>query len=98
MNLNKINLSPEQARFAEMVSEYPRLAGLWDWQRRELKMILWENEKKLMSHSEIILAQFFISIWTQQYTFEFDLIKAASLLDKKARQLIASWILEPFWP
>ncbi|QTL39098.1 hypothetical protein HGO23_14740 [Xenorhabdus budapestensis] len=95
---NNVILSPEQEKFRTMINDYPRVSIFWDWQIREIDFYLWERDKNTLSLQEKILAQFFISIWTKSNKWDFDFTEAGLYLNKKERQLIANWILEPFWP
>ncbi|MEY4922808.1 MAG: hypothetical protein RLY17_1525 [Pseudomonadota bacterium] len=96
-SLQKIALSPEQARFASMVSEYPRLERYWNWQERNCCIDALIKDCGAMSLGERQLALFFLSVW-EGCNREFDFVDAAAVLDKKERQLIANWLFDPFWP
>lgn len=105
-SLKDINLSPEQARFATIISEYPWLEKYWNWQKRECAVDSLATDIGLMIHGEQQLALFFVSIWSGAYetwndgqnTYCFDFTVAATILDEKDRKLIAGWILDPFCP
>ncbi len=51
-----------------------------------------------MSHGEKIMAQFALAVWNGRNEDGFDITEAAATLDDKRRKLIASWLLDPFWP
>ncbi|WP_143706514.1 hypothetical protein [Xenorhabdus innexi] len=93
-----VELSQEQNKFYTMISSYPRISIFWDWQICEIDFYLWERDKDTLSIGEKALAQFFISVWTKNSKWEFDFTEAGLFLGKEERQLIANWILEPFWP
>lgn len=92
------HLSPEQKRFFELLDGYPTLAGYWN---REEKCCL-EDELKdalnVLSHGEIIMAQFFHAVWSGKDTLGFGIVDAASTLDDPDRALIAAWLSDPFYP
>ncbi|WP_050569756.1 helix-turn-helix domain-containing protein [Dickeya sp. NCPPB 3274] len=90
------NLSESQYRFYLLVSNYPQIFKLWDWSIREINKERYENSLSYMSSGDATLARFFYSVWDGSNK-EFD-ITAAATLDRKDRQLIASWLVNPFWP
>ncbi|WP_072061376.1 helix-turn-helix domain-containing protein [Xenorhabdus khoisanae] len=95
---NPLKLSLSQAKFAAIVSDYPNIAEFWNWHKREIDLDLWSRKKDSLSVSEKTLAKFFIFVWTSKNSCNFDVSDAAVFLGKQERQLIANWILEPFWP
>lgn len=91
------NLSPEQARFAELLAAYPRLSGYWDFEKRECREETLRSGLNAMCGGERQLAQFFLSLWTGQDE-GFGMIEAASVLDGRERKLLIDWLADPFWP
>ena len=88
-----------QLRFFALLERFPRIAHLWDRERRVLKVELFEQELGVMGHSEVHMAKFFASLWfhhNQRYGF--DLVDAFSLLDGEERQILLDWLADPFWP
>jgi len=86
----------EQDRFFKMLDKCPRIAGLWDRDRRELDIERFEKEIRLMSSGEAHLARFFAGIWLNENRYDFDLIEAVHVLSD--RGLISDWIENPFFP
>ncbi len=90
------NLSETQLRFYHLIKPYPRLAALWDWNKRDVDLKALEKEINVMSKGEKPLAYFFASVWLGDDQ-GFDILDAAGL-DLRERKLIATWLLDPFWP
>ena len=91
-------LTPEQRRFKETLSKYPRLEPFWDFDKRECDL---ENLRKslgALSHGEAIMARFLSGIWCGENVLEFDLIEAAKALDEEHRQCLIEWLSEPDFP
>lgn len=91
------NLSPEQARFAALLADYPRIAGYWDFDTRTCHEDALRSALNVMSSGERQLALFFLSLW-RSIDEGFDMLEAASVLDVKQRQLFINWLRDPFWP
>ncbi|WP_419793217.1 hypothetical protein ACN09C_27660 (plasmid) [Serratia fonticola] len=91
------NLSPEQARFAALLADYPRIAGYWDFDTRTCHEDALRSALNVMSSGERQLALFFLSLW-RGIDEGFDMLEAASVLDVKQRQLFINWLRDPFWP
>ena len=91
------NLSSGQAQFIILLEHFPRLTAYWDWDKRECDYEALKDNMGAMSHGEKIIAQFLLGIWTHN-DHEFDILEAASVLDRETCQLISDWLMEPFWP
>ena len=91
------NLSSGQAQFKDLLDHFPRFSSYWNWDERECAYEALKENMGSMSHGERIIAQFLLGIWTH-IDHGFDISEAASVLDAEARQLIADWLMEPFWP
>ena len=86
-------------RFFGMLDRVPRIKHLWDKDKRELNIELFERELGVMSHGEVHMAKFFAALWLHNNTrYGFDLIDAVSSIDAAERKLIIEWISDPFWP
>jgi len=91
------NLSSGQAQFKNLLEHFPRFAPYWNWDERECAYETLKENMGAMSHGERIIAQFLLGVWTHN-DHDFDILEAASVLDAEACQLIADWLMEPFWP
>ncbi|NYU08095.1 hypothetical protein A8O28_04530 [Enterobacteriaceae bacterium CCUG 67584] len=89
--------SESQKQFFELVDGYPAIARFWDRPKRECDVEALKADMEGMSHGEKVLAKFFMAVWLHK-NGEFNLIEAASVLDKRHRVMIAGWLAEPFWP
>jgi hypothetical protein len=103
MEDNTVYMTPGQTsshkRFYDLLERCPRIRHLWDKERAEIKVDLFERELGVMSIGEAHLARFMASVWygdNQRYGF--DLSDAIACLDSKERQIIMDWITDPFWP
>ncbi len=86
-------------KFFLMLDKAPRLVNLWDREKRELKLDLFEGALGVMSRSEVHLAKFFAAVWFgNNKRFGFDVVDAASSLDAPERDIIINWMKDPFWP
>ena len=92
-----LELSSGQAQFADLIQSFPWLEKYWDWDKRECAYETLKENMGVMSHGEQIIAQFFLGVWTHKDE-GFDILEAASVLDRETRQLITGWLVEPFWP
>lgn len=90
-------LSETQYQFYTMIKPYPEMAKLWNWTTRELNVDAYKRLISYMSNGEAVLARFFYSVWDGNNQ-AFDITEAASKLDKRERELIANWLINPFWP
>ncbi|EAT0220330.1 hypothetical protein NMW39_22210 [Escherichia coli] len=101
-----VNLSVNQERFRELVSNYPTLYGLWDWESREIRLEAFKRALSVLSSGEYIMAIFFARVWLgkdeeNSYNIlnaSFDFIHAAKALDNKSLLLISNFFKDPFWP
>lgn len=97
MHLNT-SLSQGQAAFALMLEKAPYLQPLWNLEKQEYIPEIFENFLGTASHGQAIMARFFLSVWTHRNDFGFNVIDAAAILDDDQKQIIVSWVLDPFWP
>lgn len=96
-----VNLSTEQLRFYNLVSTYPRISGLWNWEEKALDLDALNKELSVMSGGEFVLTRFFSCLWYghgQTKLPPFDIVSEISRLDDRERNLIAEWVANPFWP
>ncbi|MEB7048989.1 hypothetical protein NA882_22815, partial [Escherichia coli] len=66
MNLEQMlnfDIQANQERFRELVSRYPTLYALWDWERKEIKIEAFREALGVLSSGEYIMAVFFAGIW-----------------------------------
>lgn len=54
--------------------------------------------QNFMSHSEKAMADFYLMVWFGNKQYGFDLSEACAVLDEVNRNIIASWVKNPFWP
>ncbi|EBQ4001154.1 hypothetical protein [Enterobacter hormaechei] len=100
------NLSVNQERFRELVSNYPTLYSLWDWESREIRLEAFKRALSVLSSGEYIMAIFFARVWlgkdeVNSYNIlnaSFDFVHAAKALDNKSLLLISNFFKDPFWP
>ena len=89
-------------RFFVLLGQVPRIARLWNQEKRELDIELYEASLGVLSTGEAHMARFFASVWlggsggTDLYSF--NLVDAASSLEPEWRRLICDWLVDPFWP
>ncbi|EAU4860038.1 hypothetical protein FOV23_16640 [Salmonella enterica] len=109
MNLEQLfdsDIQANQERFRELVSRYPTLYALWDWERKELKIDAFRKALGGLSSGEYIMAVFFARIWlgkTEEYSYNiigasFDFVNAAKALDSESLLIIADFFKDPFFP
>ncbi|END3792233.1 TPA: hypothetical protein QH752_004346 [Escherichia coli] len=100
------NLSINQERFRQLVSKYPTLYSLWDWESREIRLEAFKHALTVLSSGEYIMAIFFARVWlgkNEEYSYNilnasFDFVHAAKALDSESLLLIADFFKEPFFP
>lgn len=98
MELN-LRLSPSQANFALWLEQNtPYLLPLFDFDKRVFRQEQVDSFLGVASHGQAIMTRFVLGVWLNRDGFDFDFTDAASVLDKSQRQVIADWILDPFWP
>ena len=91
------DLTLEQTRFAALLTDYPRIAGYWDFDQHVCHETELRTALNVMSSGEQHLARFFLGLWCS--TDEgFDMLEAASVLEDKERLLLINWLHDPFWP
>ena len=86
----------EQQKFYDLVSQYPTIAVLWDWENRTLRTSAYNKALKVMSKHEATLARFFAGLWSDNG--EGVDIFAVAQLGAKERKMIVTWLAAPFWP
>ncbi|EBA6160822.1 hypothetical protein BIW22_24860 [Salmonella enterica] len=89
-------LNTEQKRFYDLVSKYPNISALWDWNTASFRVEDYEKALKVMSSREVTLARFFAGLWSDEHSGVglFDVVQ----LDRKEREMIIRWMEDPFWP
>ena len=95
--MNTPNLSSGQAQFKTLLERFPRFTSYWNWDEHECAYDVLKENMGAMSHGEKIIAQFLLGVWTRN-DHDFNILKAASVLDSEVRQLITDWLMDPFWP
>lgn len=85
-----------QRRFYSLVSHYPTISVLWNWEERTLRTEAYYHALTVMSTGEIALARFFVGVWLNNNQ-GLDIIDIAVLPDKD-RIMISNWLSSPFWP
>lgn len=97
-----LNISEDMKKFLTILNQYPAIERYWYIENSSYVVNIEQikNDFGLMSHGEQILIKFFLSVFTgqQQSGFEFDLFEAVRVLDQHHRNLIISWIENPFYP
>ncbi|MCU7927519.1 MAG: hypothetical protein KZQ97_13890 [Candidatus Thiodiazotropha sp. (ex Dulcina madagascariensis)] len=92
-------LASSHQRFYAMLDRCPRISHLWDRERAEIKIDLFESELGVMSPGEVHLAKFMASVWFgDNHRYGFDLADAVACMDSRERQIILEWVADPFWP
>jgi hypothetical protein len=86
-------------KFFNMLNKVPRLVDLWDKEKEEMNIPLFEKELNVMSSGEVQMAKFFAAVWLGDNTkYGFDLVDAVGRIDAKETNLIMNWMRAPFWP
>lgn len=86
-------------RFFKMIDQIPRIAHLWDREKREIKLDQFEYELGVMSSSEVHMAKFFAAVWfNNNNLYGFDLVSAAGDVDFAWLKIITDWTINPFYP
>jgi len=98
MNLSKINLTSDQAKFALILEQHPQLFNIWNFEKAEYDVAAMREYLAVCSTGEKIMANFFIAVWTRDNTNGFDIFEALRLLGNKELNVIKSWVADPFWP
>lgn len=89
--------SQSQTEFFELISKYPAISVFWNRPEKSCKVEALKKRMGTMSHGEIVMSKFFMSVWFGKNT-DFDFLEAASALDGNERVVIAKWLVNPFWP
>ncbi len=88
-----------QEKFFNMLNEMPRLGHLWDKEKEEMNVPLFEAELNVMSSGEVEIAKFFAAVWLGNNTkYGFDLVDAIGQVDPARGKIILNWVRDPFWP
>jgi hypothetical protein len=86
-------------KFFNMLNKVPRLVDLWDKEKEEMNIPLFEKELNVMSSGEVQMAKFFAAVWLGDNTkYGFDLVDAVGRIDPRETNLIMNWMRAPFWP
>jgi len=91
-------LSAEQKRFKETLDHFPRLSPFWDFEKREYDAAALDKSIGAFSHSERLMAEFFVAVWSGENTYAFDFIDAAATLEPDQRRVVADWLDDPYFP
>lgn len=91
-------ISQDKMRFFRALMRYPSLVQLWDLHKIELDIEAAEMYLKGCSAGEALIAKFFFMVWIGEDKYGFNLIEATRKLDFKSLEIIAEWIIDPFWP
>ena len=89
-----------KTRFFELLNQVPRIQHLWDPKGNgSLIPDIFEKELGVMSSGESEMAKFFAAVWFHDNSrYGFDVVDAMARVDIEHRELIANWIIDPFWP
>jgi hypothetical protein len=101
VTVGHFNLPAGQKRFKDTLNQYPRLVPYWDFTRREFDAEALDNSIGVFSHSERLMAQFFMAICIGHSNHSFDLVDfvdAVHTLNHQDRLIISDWILNPYFP
>ena len=91
-------LSPEQRQLERLLTQYPRLYGYWDFDKRDCDIDALNKAMGALSSGEQIMAAFFMAVWTGESDTSFSIVAAAKTLDPEHCQVIADWLAAPFFP
>lgn len=92
-----MNESQSQTEFFKLILNYPRIFIFWNRYEKSCNIEALMQSMETMSHSEIILSKFFMSVWLGENK-NFNFLEAASSLGENERRMIAAWFINPFWP
>ncbi len=96
-----MSLSKTQQRFFDLIDSTDLgyiLDPIFDRDKRELKTKGLGKYMAVFSHGEQIMIRFFVNVWLGREFFKFELIEAARTLDSSNREVIATWLDNPFYP
>ncbi|HBV4265985.1 TPA: hypothetical protein MDW71_005278 [Klebsiella pneumoniae] len=91
------SLMTNHKRFFNLIYNYPAISVFWSKPEKSCDVDALKKRMGTMSHSEVVMAKFFMSIWFGE-DHGFDIIEAGSCLNDKERKMIATWFLDPFYP
>jgi len=80
------------------LSECPRLEGYWNFSDRSCDVERLRNDLSVLSRGEVIMAKFFLAVWSGQNDFGFDLIDAVKSLDSEHIDIVVRWLADPYFP
>jgi len=88
-----------QDKFFNMLNKMPRLVGLWDKEKEEMNVSVFEAELNVLSSGEVQMALFFAAVWSGNNTkYGFDVVYALKQVGTRETNLILEWMCAPFWP
>jgi len=96
MNTENRHTPEYYAKWLKM--HFPGLLHLFDFGSNAVNYSLLERYLSTASHGERLIAEFAISIWLGDNSMNFDFVDAAKSLNIESRQVIADFLLDPFWP
>ncbi|WP_241576737.1 hypothetical protein [Rosenbergiella collisarenosi] len=79
----------------EVIEEYPDIAVYWDFEA--MKTTLKSSEGLPLSGGELIMVDFFLSVWFGK-TMNFDFHRAAGKLSGNNKSVIMDWFMNPYYP
>jgi len=91
-------LSENQVKFFDLLEQAPYLSNCFCSEDRTYDPEALSELLTRVSHGEKIMAQFFVGLWRNKNSMEFNLFDAANTLDTNNRKIIIDWFKEPFWP
>jgi hypothetical protein len=88
--------SVDQLRFVEMAQYIQSLPAIGILKPGHCRLSV-DEDFGVLSSGQQILMTFFMSVWFGRNK-DFDITRAAGVLDNSNKQIIADWLLDPFWP
>jgi len=88
-------MTESQMKFEVMLEQYPDIACYWDFETMKAKIKT--SEGLPLSRGELIMVDFFLSVWFGR-NVNFDIIRAAGYLSNDNKRIITNWFMDPFWP
>ncbi|KLN59596.1 hypothetical protein WH96_17180 [Kiloniella spongiae] len=90
-------LSNAQIEFYDLLNQGPpQIVNYWNEGHCRTGELL--EAMNFLSRSEKLMAEFYLMVWYGNQKQGFDLTEACSVLDQNNREIIASWVKNPFWP
>jgi hypothetical protein len=96
LTIKKERIMNAKEKFMAMIKPYP-FAIKFVSETGSLDSKAIKEFLTVCSSEEEILLQFFCTVWSKENSFGFNILDAGSLGDKD-RNVIATWLNDPFWP